>query len=241
MTKFTVVIPTMWRYEPFTDFLQDLVRFDVVDEIILINNNPMATPSVPVLQNPKIRAITFGHNIGVNPAWNLGVREARNKKICILNDDVIFDVRAFYHVDPVLTPDTGITGICPGTADFNQPPVTSGSIKVIPWAGQHTFGFGCLMWVHQDAWVPIPDGCDIYYGDNWAFDTQLIRGRTNYIVTDCLFCTPFAVTCSKLGDVDDRLEREGRIFNDAMIKFREDWARASQPVTIDIPSVTILL
>ena len=241
MTKFTVTIPTMWKYEPFVDFLADLARFEAVDEILLINNNPEATPNTDVLQHPKIKVFNFGGNIGVNPAWNLGVREARNKKICILNDDVIFDLRAFYHVDPILAPEAGIVGICPGTQDFNQPPVTTGRIRVIPWAGHHTFGFGCLMWVHQDAWVVIPDGMDIYYGDNWIFDTQLIMGKTNYIVTDTLFCTPFAATCSKLGDVDERLNREGIVFNRAMSEFRERWSRAKEPVTIESPGVTIVL
>jgi len=237
MNKFTVVVPTMWKYQPFTTFLEDLVKFDLVDEVILINNNPPATPVHPVLGHKKIRVMTFGHNIGVNPAWNLGVREARNEKICIVNDDVIFDLRMFYHVDPVLTPLNGITGIGPGSAEYGQPPVTSGSIQVIPWTGQHTFGFGCLMWIHRAAWIPVPNGLDIYYGDNWAFDTQLVRGRTNYIVTDGLFCTPFAATCSQLGNVDQRLEQEGKIFQTAMQQFVDRCARANDPKTFNFVDV----
>lgn len=240
MTKFTVTIPTMWKYEPFVDFLTDLTRFEAVDEIILVNNNPEATPVTDILTHPKMRLFNFGKNIGVNPAWNLGVKEAKNKKICILNDDVIFDLRAFYHVDPVLRPESGIVGICPGTADFNQPPMTTGRIRVIPWTGQHTFGFGCLMWVHQDAWITIPDGMDIYYGDNWIFDAQLIMGKTNYIVTDTLFCTPFAATCSKLGNVDERLANEGAVFNRAMQEFRENQARAKESVTNANTGATIV-
>lgn len=219
-TNYSVVVPTLWRYPFFVDFLKDLVRFPMVDDIVVINNNMAATPVDDIFQHAKIRMIAQGENIGVNPAWNLGVQISRNNKVCIVNDDVIFDLKMFYHVDTVLSPASGVVGICPGVADFGQPPVVSGAIKILPWAGQHTYGFGCLMFVHRAWWIDIPAGLRIYYGDNWIFDTCLARGRTNYIITDALFHTPYATSTKELPNINGIHAVEQPIYNQAMLEFR---------------------
>lgn len=224
-SKFSIIVPTLWRYAPFVDFIKDLVKFDMVDDIIIINNNVAATPQDPVLHHWKVRLVNEPENTGVNPAWNKGVTGAKNDKICILNDDVVFDLKMFYHVDSVLTPESGVVGICPGVKDFNQPPFVSGVIKVIPWTGQHTYGFGCLMFVHRAWWVEIPAGLKIYYGDNWIFDTCLSRGRTNYIITDALFHTPYATSTGQLENIGGIHAVEQPIYNQAYAEFRASLAR----------------
>ena len=217
---FTVVVPTMWKYPPFLDFVQDLSRFHLVSDIIIINNNSSRTPLHPVLSHPKVRIFDFGNNIYVNPAFNLGVAESKNDKICLLNDDLIFDPRIFYRVDEVLNESSGVVGICPGLDEFKQAPFTSGSIKIIPWTpGQHTFGFGCLMFVHRTWYEYIPGSFRLYYGDNWIFDTCLARGRTNYLITDALFHTPYATTCKDMEDAAQLLDQETSSFNQAIWEY----------------------
>lgn len=219
-TNYSVVVPTLWRYPFFVDFLKDLVQFPMVDDIVIINNNMAATPVDDVFRHSKIRMIAQGENIGVNPAWNLGVAASHNHKVCIVNDDVIFDLKMFYHVDTVLSPASGVVGICPGVADFAQPPFVSGAIKVLPWTGQHTYGFGCLMFVHRSWWTSIPAGLRIYYGDNWIFDTCLAMGRTNYIITDALFHTPYATSTGQLTNIDAIHSVEQPIYHQAIVEFR---------------------
>lgn len=209
-SKFTVVIPTMWRYKPFTNFLTDLVKFHLIDEVIIINNAIEQTPDSPVLQHEKVRVIGFEENIYVNPAWNLGVHESKNKNVCILNDDMIFDLKVFYHVQEILSPSCGVIGICLGDPTHNQPPFQTGSIKVKKWEGEHTMGLGTLMFVHQDSWIDIPNDLKVYYGDNWIFDTALWETRTNYIITDILHFTPHAQTTGHI--VNDFLEKESVIY-----------------------------
>ena len=38
----------------------------------------------------KVQRLEQDNNIFVNPAWNLGVEQAKNENICICNDDVLF-------------------------------------------------------------------------------------------------------------------------------------------------------
>ena len=225
--KFSVVVPTMWRAGlQFTEFAQALCNSPYVGELIVINNDSSKTPD-DFPANDKIRMFDFGRNIFVNPAWNLGVKESRFDRVCILNDDVAFDLGLFERLQGRINPSTGVFGLCPGTPDFNQPPVTDGMIDIIPWTGQHTYGFGCLMFVHKKSWQPIPQGLDIYYGDNYIFDLQLHRKKTNYLITNMVFQTPFAATTSDTSITAGVLERETPIYQQAKLNMS---AEIKQPV-----------
>lgn len=212
MNKFSVVVPTMWRYAPFLNFLEDLVKFPTVEDIVIINNNIKQTPTSDILTHEKIKMINHSENVYVNPAFNQGVSIAKNNKVCLINDDVIFDLRVFYRVDPILNEHSGVIGMCPGKIEFNQPPFINGSIQIIPWTGQHTFGFGSIMFVHKAWWIDIPLDFVLYYGDNWIFDTCLIRNRQNYLITDILHHTPYASTCKDLPTANDMLTQEESAF-----------------------------
>lgn len=195
---FSIVVPTMWKYNPFIQFLTDLVLLPAVDEIIIINNDTGNTPKEEILNHPKIRLVNTDCNIYVNPAWNLGVNLSKNKHICILNDDIVFDSRVFHRVQEFLSPDIGVIGISFGDPAHNQPKFETGSITIKPWEGENTIGFGTLMFIHKDSWVEIPQSLKVYYGDNWVFDTALLSNKKNYLITDMLHFTPHAQTSSTM-------------------------------------------
>ena len=217
--QYSVIVPTMWRVaEQFKNFVVQLCQHSSVGEIIVINNDNSKTPAdFPV--HEKIKILDYGKNIFVNPAWNQGVRTSRFNKICIVNDDVIFDLAVFKKLENLLTPESGIFGLCPGVADFNQTPVTTGTIDIVPWTGQHTYGFGCLMFLHKDIWREIPDGLDIYYGDNFIFDLQLHQKKTNYLITNMYFESQFAATTSDKNITGGFLDRETPIYQEIKKNF----------------------
>jgi len=213
--KFSIITPTMWKYPPHIRFLEDLVDHDYVDEIILINNDQAALPkNCGVLTHSKIKIYNFLENIGVNPAWNLGVNIASNKQICLLNDDMVFDLTLLKKVSKVLSADTGVIGIC------NENPPTTGCIDIHPWVGQNTLGFGCLMFVHKDWWIDIPSQLKIYYGDNWIFDTCLIRNKPIYVITDLLYKTEWATTSRYTPS--HVIHDEGALYNIFIDEFRKN-------------------
>lgn len=209
--KYTVIIPTMWRCPQITvPFLAELSACDNVGEIIIIDNDSSKQPSI--LPTNKVTLYNFGKNIYVNPAWNFGVQEAKNDLICIVNDDIAFDLHAFEKLKNYLTPSHGIVGLSPGEKDFDQTPITDGNIDIVPWNGQHTYGFGCLFFFHKSNWLPIPDGLDVYYGDNYIFDLQLAKGKTNYLITNMKFKGHFAQTTSDKTISEGFLDREFPIY-----------------------------
>ena len=211
---YTVVVPTMWRAaDQFVKFLGELCDYELVGEIVLIDNDNTAAPS-DLADHPKIKRFVPGENIYVNPAWNLGVEVAQYDRICIVNDDVTFDLKLFDRLVDLISPSAGLFGLCPGDPVFGQPPVTDGSIDIVPWQpGRHTHGYGCLMFIHRANWNPIPDELKIYYGDNYIFDWQLAQGRTNYFITNLTFYTPFASTTSDTAITGGFLAKENPIYH----------------------------
>lgn len=219
----TVVIPTMWKYKPFIRFLTDLTWVSSIGEIIIIDNNPTERPDDRVLNFPRIKLVTFGHNIYVNPAWNLGVEQAQYDKICLLNDDVIVDLKIFNRMNMFLNPSVGLCGICPGlTEEFGHLPIDTGEINLIHTPFQYNarthFGLGTLMFFHKDVYIPVIEGLDLYWGDNFIYDTLYYKMNNNYLITNCFYYSPNAQTTSTIENANEILNRESMIYNREMPK-----------------------
>jgi hypothetical protein len=223
---FTVIVPTMWKYKPFYQFLDDMLQMPSVGEVIIINNNPEETPDIPTLNHPNVNMISFGKNIYVNQAWNAGVELSKYDKICLYGDDLIFDLKLFNRMVPHISPDRGVYGISPGVPDTPQIPFTTGSIDIVhsptPYHYRTHLGFGMLMFLHKKNWVPVIDGIDLYWGDNFVYDTQFFMMNQNYLITNLLHHTPYAATTSTISNHGEILERENYIYNRDMPKLLND-------------------
>jgi glycosyltransferase involved in cell wall biosynthesis len=220
--KFSVIVPTMWRCkELFESMLERLVEHELVGEILIYNNHEFDRPKWKVFQNVKIKNCKPGiesKNYFVNPCWNDGVKKARYDKICLMNDDVLFDTALFDRID--VSPTKGVYGLITGEEKFGHPQYTDGSISFKKWnEGDIIHGFGQLMLLHKSNWTPIIDGLDIYYGDDFIFQTQLIKGLNNYMIYNIDFESPMAATSSDQSIVAGFYDREKPIFS--------EWAKAN--------------
>jgi len=180
----TVVVPTMWRYAPFLDFVKYILKVDVVTECIIINNDNTRTPNHPVLTDSKFKLVDFGKNIFVNPAWNYGVQNSSNNIVCILNDDLIFDLKLFYKMAEFVTPEMGVVGKLAGDTTLGQTPLSNGEINIEPFVGQNCQGFGELMFIHKDRWQTIPSELRIGFGEVYVFEKLLYAGFQNFMITN---------------------------------------------------------
>ena len=187
---------------------------------IIINNNVEDTPIHTVLDYPKVIVYNQESNIYVNPAWNLGVKHSRFNKLCILNDDLIFDLKLINKAHAFLEPGK-LLGLSSGIVEYGQTPLTTGSIDFEFSVGQAGYGFGCLMFLCKQDWIDIPDEMKLYYGDNLIFDTMLYRFNQNYFITNMFHFTPYATTTSTLDDHASRSEDEKAIYRPWISKFRQ--------------------
>ena len=86
MVKISVIIPTLQKNLSFLiNLLSTLERDTSVDEIIVIDNSLRGLN----YKSSKLKLIIPEENLFVNPSWNLGVKEAKNELVALLNDDII--------------------------------------------------------------------------------------------------------------------------------------------------------
>lgn len=216
--KFTVVVPTMWKFPPFLKFLEDLVKREEVGEIIIVNNAFNDTPYAEILHNPKIAVHNFADNIGVNPAWNYGAYHAKFDKLCILSDDVIFDLKVFDKLTTFLTPGTFV---CAGPERLESTTQIQGLIDFVHYVpGVDNWHYGCLMFINKQDWLHIPDQLKIYYGDTWLWETMLLRYNRNYVIRDMFFFTPQSVTCDFLPNRENISLYEASLFRGLIDDYR---------------------
>lgn len=167
---FSVVIPTLWIPSTFLTTLEDISKSPLVDEVIVISNNKSALPNRTFPS--KVKLISLEHNIGVNPAWNLGVAHAKNDKVLIANDDIIFDTKIFRWFEKAASKDFGCIGVDP----------VSKATPSIEEVEKRNHGFGFLFCVNKKTFTPIPENIKIFFGDDWIFTSCRKRGFKNYCI-----------------------------------------------------------
>lgn len=169
MPKFTVVIPTLQRAEQLHHLVEQCANHSLVGEVLVVNNasQPLSWESA------KVRVLQQAQNIGVNPAWNLGAREAKCEFLAILNDDIeVPDVLLRVAHATLRAPGVGIVGVHPSC--YDRPPQKRDLPRVRP-VYSRPWGFGTAMFMRRENYVPIPESLVIFYGDDWLFSRQRHR------------------------------------------------------------------
>ena len=161
--QYSVIIPTMWRSEYITEMIQIYNNSKHVHEVIIIDNDK--TKRLPISES-KVRILEQTENIFVNPAWNLGVSEAKCENVIIANDDIVmsdFD-NVINEANKILTENVviGVDSDCYKSI---------GNIKIIP-AEKRCHGWGCFMILKKKSYVPINENIKIWYGDDVQFSNN---------------------------------------------------------------------
>jgi hypothetical protein len=161
-SKWSVIIPTLWKSDFILRLIEGLVANPYVYEIIIIDNNPKSRLNFD-FHSLKIKLFEQEENIYVNPAWNFGVNNSSCENICICNDDIIFDSgKLFEIISTKIRLDT-IFGCHPYCFNVNNIKHTFKSLK------GHAIGegWGCILFFKKNNYIPVPDELKIFYGDNW--------------------------------------------------------------------------
>jgi len=169
MDKYTIVIPTLWKSKRITKLLFDLTKCEFVDEIVLIDNNGKFFEHFEALD--KVKLIQPDRNIYVNPAWNLGVKHAKNNCIALLNDDINFNTNIFELITEQILTNYGIIGM--GEGNYKGIIDEEKGPYIDVWkSGINDGGWGCFIMLHKKYWLDIPENIKIWYGDNFIKDVN---------------------------------------------------------------------
>lgn len=196
---FSVIIPTLQRARELPDLVALCAAHPAVREVLVINNHP----SPLVFEQENVRVLQQERNIFVNPAWNLGAREAVADHLAIINDDVLFDpVVLDIAAEFVVKPRHGILAL-EGTF-LNRERATRPRLRI---AGSNLIGnsFGMFMCLRKENYVPIPEELKVWGGNDWLFFHQ---PWPNWALMGPLVRSEVSVT-SSAGEFQRMLEAEG--------------------------------
>jgi hypothetical protein len=173
MHKYSVVIPTLWKSGRTQKLIEDLLECEYVDEIIIINNAGTEECDKLSTIHSKLRMVSKGENIYVNPAWNWGIELAKNECIALVNDDINFDSNIFGVITENTLMYSGIIGM--GEGNYKEPIDEERGPYIDMWKpGINDWGWGCMILLKKSHWKPIPNEIKIWYGDNFIKDVNSV-------------------------------------------------------------------
>ena len=178
----SVIIPTLQKNEELLkNLINSLYRDDAVDEIIVIDNAAKGLN----MSNDKLRIIVPESNLYVNPSWNLGVKEAKNEIVALLNDDITIPENFCGDVAAGMSSDMGVVGFdrtyIEVTEEIKRPPVKT-NISLLPLK-YRPLHWGVAIFCFKTSYFEIPDELKIFYGDDWLFLKNKKEGKTNYQIS----------------------------------------------------------
>jgi glycosyltransferase involved in cell wall biosynthesis len=173
MIKYSIIIPTLWKSGRTQKLIEDLLECQYVNEIIIIDNTNTEECDKLSTIHSKLRMVSKGENIYVNPAWNWGIELAKNNLVALVNDDINFDTNVFGVIDEKILDTFGIVGM--GEDNYKEQIDESKGPYLDIWKpGVNDWGWGCLMMLKKSDWLPIPNEIKIWYGDNIIKDVNSV-------------------------------------------------------------------
>lgn len=190
MDKLSIVIPTMQKnVDVLNKLIDELNEDNSVDEIIVIDNSTKGF----TYNSEKVRVILPKQNLFVNPSWNLGVKEAKNNYVGILNDDLIFQKDYCSQVLNFLqsNENIGLVGMDSSLVinslptEFNEYPENK-EISFVEINDSYDTGFwGSTVFGKKENYYEIPNEMKIWCGDNYLIEMNKKKGKQNYQVVNC--------------------------------------------------------
>jgi hypothetical protein len=88
------IIPTLWKSKNIFKTIEGFKTIDdPLTELIIIDNAQKGFKNT----NDNIKYISPTRNYYDNPSWQLGINLSSNNNICLVNDDIIFDIKRFHN------------------------------------------------------------------------------------------------------------------------------------------------
>ncbi|CAB4124313.1 Glyco_tranf_GTA_type domain containing protein [uncultured Caudovirales phage] len=195
----SIIIPTMWKAKELERMLPLVLEHNLIGEVIIIDNDTKSR-SFELPKNKKLKILVQKKNIFCNPAWNLGADEAKYDKLCLMSDDIIFDINVFSLVYGMVTGDLGVIG--PNGDGIKPFAVNSPLMKLSPIKEMNNWrGFGTLMFINKSNYLKIPEKLLIWWGDLWLYDYMAIQKKQNFTIDKFCVNTEMGTTAYTMNDI----------------------------------------
>jgi glycosyltransferase involved in cell wall biosynthesis len=207
----TFIIPTLWKSDRIKDTIESIKSSNRQDvELIIIDN----TNSDFKDNDARITVIKVKNNIFVNPAWNIGATLARNKYICLLNDDISLNINCLLNNFEELVKsdlDFGMIGLYKKNINVDVYNSDFDKLQLIE-LDNRPYGFGCMMILKKENYVLIPDVFKVFFGDDYLyFYNKDIHHRKIYWIEGLK--TPGQISVTSKSFEPDHMQQEYKFWD----------------------------
>lgn len=186
----TVVLPVLNQYKLTNDLLNCISKNEEKPKEIILIDNGSTEPINELVNSHKnlnIKYIRFNENVGVNPAWNLGIMKSKTHIVSILNNDLLINNYFFKRIKETMI-DTNI-GVCvPNTISDMYYAMTCKyePVKIAPCNKREGWAFTIKKDIIEKFGY-IPKELNRTYGDDYIFhcarklNYRTVKMENNYI------------------------------------------------------------
>ena len=212
MKKVSVIIPTLQKNQALLgNLVSELSADEGVSEIIVIDNSLIGYEH----QSEKLRVIIPNENLYVNQSWNLGVKEAKEEIVALLNDDITIPTNFCTRIIEKISPEMGITGCINKYVKCSHEIVSKPDLEevILKKVSGRCDSFGIAMFFYKTSYYYIPDDLKIYFGDDWLIYKNIKAHKSNYVVTGQHIYHYDGLTTGSSDKFIDRMKKERRVYN----------------------------
>lgn len=162
----------MWKANEYLfEMLKKYEQDPHITEVLIVNN-AKPTFSMQILDGfTKVRLLGKGNNLLVNPSWDMAVKQARNERVLIVNDDI--NIIGFPLVMNMLEKQMikgAIYGFSPNCFESERTEFDLLPVKIEQCRKYTlTYGYGVFMALFTEDYLPIPKPMLIWFGDMYLF------------------------------------------------------------------------
>jgi hypothetical protein len=178
----------------------EYINSQLIDEIIIIDNDPQKKINLP--KSDKIKYISKGYNIFVNPSWNWGVKESKNENLIFANDDIVIK-----NIDTLLT---NINLLKFDLVGLDYKNINKGKgVTFSPINENMERGFGCFFYIRKNHYTPIPEEMKVWCGDKFLF--KKIKNKSQFSCDNVTI--KLSKTVKSIDNIHPILENDRKFFS----------------------------
>lgn len=177
------IIPTLWKSENIHKLISKFNSIvDTNAELIIIDNT---NSKFTYPDDSRVKIFKMEQNIFVNPSWQVGYHYATNDRVCIINDDIVFDVKRFHNF--IL--DNDIQAVCMTNWNKIDKDKDEWKALLIDSPNARPAGAGQLMMVKSSNWPTLPYELKLWHGDDIIYYYNTLIKNTPFMYVDGMSVT----------------------------------------------------
>ncbi len=172
------IVPTLWKSDSIFSTIKGfkLIK-DPNAELIIIDNDK--DNSKYISDDSRIKVFTMEQNQFVNPSWQLGFHYTINSRVCIVNDDIIFNIKRFHK----FIIESKAEAVCMTNWNRIDKDLDKWELVDINSPNARPAGGGQLMMVMRENFPTLPYNMKLWHGDDiiYYYNTLLCKIKFCFI------------------------------------------------------------